>query len=548
MEILNIKDLTFTYPQCERAAVRGVSLAIEQGEFAVLCGDTGSGKSTLLRLLKRELAPKGDTVGSITVNGKQLSELSARESACCVGYVMQDTERQAVTDKVWHELAFGLENMNVPQQTISARVAEMASYFGIEEWYERSVCELSGGQKQLLALASVMVMDPDILILDEPTAQLDPIAASDFISTLKKLNEELSLTVIIIEHRLEELIPICDRLLVMRDGALVANGEPRDVIAAMSGDDAMMLAMPCASRLYGTLGLKGECPLTVKEGRRFIEKSYKNAVRSLERAEYVHGKEKALEFDRVSFRYERSSADVLRETSFCVYEGEIFCLLGGNGSGKTTSLGVASGVLRAYSGSVRVFGKKLKEYKDGSLYKECLALLPQDVQTVFLRNTVREELADAGAVPSELPIDIDLSGLLERHPYDLSGGEQQLVALAKVLASKPRLLLMDEPTKGLDASRKLAVAEMLRKLRASGVTVVIVTHDVEFAASCSDRCALFFRGRIASVGTPEGFFSSNNFYTTAVSRMTKGYFDGAVTLDDAVRLCSLNGLNEKRET
>ena len=542
MEILAVRDLTFTYPRCSSPAVKNVSFTIERGEMAVLCGATGSGKSSLLRLLKRELAPLGETSGTIHFNGKELSALDSRTSAAAIGYVMQRPEQQAVTDKVWHELAFGLENLGTPPDEISRRIAEMASYFGIGNWSDKDVAELSGGQKQLLNLAAVLVMQPELLILDEPTAQLDPIAATDFIATLKRLCCDFSLTIIIAEHRLEDVVPICDKLLVMENGSLITADDPRNVIEKLSSRRDIICGMPAASRLYAKLRGSESCPLTVREGRSFIENNYSNTTRGLPQAPCTVSAAAALEFKDVFFRYERAGKDILNGLSFKVYEGEIFCILGGNCSGKTTSLSVAAALLKAYSGSIKVFGKKLKEYRNRSLYRECLAMLPQDVQTVFLKNTVREELNECGAVPDELPY--DLSDLMDKHPYDLSGGQQQLVALAKVLAAKPRLLLLDEPTKGLDAASKLNIISVLRSLKKRGVTIITVTHDVEFAAVCADRCAMFFGGRIVSTGTPNEFFSQNNFYTTAVSRMTRGYFDNAVTLDDAAELCQINGRKE----
>ena len=546
MEILKIEDLTFTYPLCPTAAVSNVDLSINKGDFVVLCGATGSGKSTLLRLLKRELAPMGEKNGRILYKGTPTDELDPSVSAGSIGFVMQNTAQQIVTDKVWHELSFGLESMGLPRDVIARRVCEMASYFGIEEWYEKNVSQLSGGQLQLLNLASVMVMDPDILILDEPTAQLDPIAAADFIATLKKLNNELSLTVIIAEHRLEELVPVCDRLVVMEQGMVVKSGAPREVIRELDGSHPLFRAMPTAARLYRAVNHLTQseyCPLTVREGRRFLESAFDNHVRTLAHESYTHSDREALELLDVYFKYDRDGGDILRGMELTVYSGEIFCVLGGNGSGKTTSLGVASGLFKPYSGSVRIFGKRLKDYKGESLYRGCVSLLPQDVQTVFLKNTVSEELEDVGADVCALPFDI--SGLLEKHPYDLSGGEQQLVALAKVLATKPRLLLMDEPTKGLDAERKIAIIDILRRLRSEGVTVVIVTHDVEFSAMCADRCALCFRGQMMSVGAPHEFFSQNRFYTTAASRMSKGYYDGAVTVEDLSELCRINSADKE---
>lgn len=530
MEILRVEDVSFTYPTCEKPTVSEVSFAVNKGDFAVICGATGSGKSTLLRLLKPELAPRGERTGEIVTQTDR------------IGFVMQNPNQQIVTDKVWHELAFGLENQNVPQKVMASRIAETAAYFGIESWYEKSVSELSGGQKQLLNLASVMVMQPEILILDEPTAQLDPIAASEFLATLQKLNRELSLTVLLVEHHLEEAIPMCNRLIVLEQGKVLYYAAPREVAEQLSRVPKLLCSMPTAVRLYHEVHGTDGCPLDVREGRNWIEQHFKQDVRKIEREIYRPSGSVALEFQDVFFRYERQEPDVLRGLALSVYEKEIFCILGGNGAGKSTMLSVAAGLYKPYQGSVKVFGKKLKDYKNQSLYRECVSVLPQDVQTVFLKNTVREELEDAQAEASILPY--DLTPLMEKHPYDLSGGEQQLVALAKVLATKPKLLLLDEPTKGLDAYAKGKLLHTLHALKEQGITIVAVTHDVEFASLCADRCAMFFRGNIVAEGTPTAFFSEHNFYTTAASRMTKGYYEQAVTIEEVAELCRRNGRKE----
>ena len=540
MEILALRDLSFTYPLCTEPALRELNFGVEAGDYVVICGATGSGKSTLLRMLKRELTPLGECSGEIYYKGGLLSALSDREAARRIGFVMQRPEQQLVTDKVWHELAFGLENLGVPQAQIRRRVSEMAAYFDMEDWFEKNVDELSGGQKQLLNLAAVMTMQPEVLILDEPTAQLDPIAAEDFLETVSRLNREMGITVILVEHRLEDVIPRCDKLLVMESGRVAHYAAPRQVCDALRHMPAMLSAMPAAVRLYNALPPAGNCPLTVREGRRWLEENFNNALRSPERGDYTHAHSCALEISDLWFRYERGTPDVLRGAELKIWEGEIYCLLGGNGSGKSTLLSAAANLVKPYAGSVKVFGKKLKEYKNQSLYKECLTFLPQDVQTVFLRSTVREELQDAGAAADSLPY--DLTPLLDKHPYDISGGQQQLVALAKVLATKPRLLLLDEPTKGLDAYARAGIQKVLKKLKEQGMTILVVTHDVEFAANVADRCALFFRGEVVSEDVPWAFFAENNYYTTAVNRMTRDFFDGAVTLSDAVTLCERNGV------
>lgn len=539
MALLAVEHLTFTYPDGKRNALTDVSFHVEKGEFLAVCGPTGCGKSTLLRLLKREIAPLGEVSGVITVDGAAQAALSDRDAARRIGYVMQRPEHQIVTDRVWHEMAFGLENMGLPQADMARRVAEMAAYFGMEDWFDRDVSTLSGGQKQLLNLAAVMVMQPEILILDEPTAQLDPIAASDFIATVRKLNRELGLTVIMTEHRLEEVIPACDRLLVLADGRVLAHDAPRNVVSRLADRADLMCFMPAAVRLFHRMQGKGVCPLDVREGRAFIER-HAGAVRALPPEAPLDGQRPpALAFREVYFRYDRHAPDVLAGMSFTVGEGEICAILGGNGAGKSTALRVAAGLSRPYAGEVRVFGRKLRAYQGQSLYQHCLTLLPQDVQSVFLCNTVREELADGHVSADVLPF--DLTPLLDRHPYDLSGGEQQLVALAKMLATKPRLILLDEPTKGVDAAAKEKLIGVLKALRAQGMTLVLVTHDVEFAAACADRCCFVFRGQIVSEDGPRAFFAQNHFYTTAVSRMSRGIFEAAVTVEDAAKLLQKGG-------
>jgi energy-coupling factor transport system ATP-binding protein len=384
-----------------------------------------------------------------------------------------------------------------------------------------------------------MVMDPSVIIFDEPTSRLDPIAASGFISTIKKLNENLGITVIISEHRLEELIPLCDRLMVLRNGKVVSLGEPREVIEGLCGEkDGIVEAMPGAVRLYRETGSDGRCPLTVKEGRGFVE-TFGNRVCSLpeKNEEKIEKKDEkyALEFKNVFFRYERNLPDVLKELDFSVRSGEVFCVLGGNGAGKSTMLLSAMSFLRPYNGEIRVLGKKLRDYRGQSLFDNLIGFLPQNVQTLFLKDTVKEELAgDTSALP------FDVTGYLSKHPYDLSGGEQQLVGLAKVLMQKPKILLADEPTKGLDAAKKREIGNIFRKLGEQGVTVVAVTHDTEFAAEFADRCGLLFKGKIVAEATPHKFFAENNYYTTSAAVMSKGYYDGAVTIAELAKLCLLN--------
>lgn len=543
MALLAVRDLTVTYPDSEQPVVRDVSFSMEAGEFAVLCGATGCGKTSLLRMCKRELIPRCTVSGAVTYDGIVLAELDAKRSAGEIGFVMQHPEQQIVTDRVWHELAFGLENLGTEQAVMQRRIAEIASYFGIEELLERDPATLSGGQKQLLNLASVMIMQPRLLLLDEPTAQLDPIAASDFLNTLRRLNRDFSTAILIAEHRLEEVIALADRLLVMDRGALTADGTPREVLRTLPQDAPVTAGMPAAARLWYAVGGRGEVPLSVCEARRSLMPQFGAEIRSLPPRTLPAQTSPAAEIADGWFRYARKGKDVLCGLELTVYTGEFYCLIGGNGAGKSTVLRVLSGVSRCYAGAVRIFGKRIQDYKNRSLHQGCVTMLPQDVQTLFLCNTAAEELAEVDKAYSEKLRDFpfDLTPLLPQHPYDLSGGEQQILALAKVMLTAPRLLLLDEPTKGLDAQSKAKLAAVLHGLTAQGITVLCVTHDIEFAACHADRCGFLSRGTLIAADTPQAVFSANAFYTTAASRISRGFYDSAVTVEDIAALCLQNG-------
>ena len=551
MEILTCKNLSFSYPDVEKKAIDSLDLSVNSGDFVVICGESGCGKTTLLRLLKRELAPEGDKTGDILYMGTPQEELDCRVSAGEIGFVMQNPEHQLVTDKVWHELAFGLENLGVPNASIRRRVGEMASFFGIQTWFRQKTSELSGGQKQLLNLAAIMVMQPKVLILDEPTSQLDPIAAAEFIATLQKINKELGLTILLVEHRLEEVFPIADKVAVMESGKVILYNAPRTVGAGLreySEHHNMLLGLPSAVRIFNGLNIGDDCPLTVRDGRNYLDAYFAKTIKEPNHKTYTPIEEKALEIKDIRFRYEKDLPDIVRGVSFDVYKGETFTILGGNGTGKTTTLSIVSGQRRAYNGKVMINGKSVKKYKGAELYRRNLAYLPQNPQTVFLKHTVREDFKEvcksmeykkdeAVDLVEGLSNRLGIAHLLDKHPYDLSGGEQQKAALCKILLLKPKILLLDEPTKGIDAFSKHTLGGILRELKAEGLTILMVTHDVEFAAAYSDRCAMFFDGEITSTDVPHMFFSENNFYTTAASRISRHLVHGTVLCEEVVAAC-----------
>ena len=548
MAHFEIKDLTFSYASAKgRHSLENVSLTIAQGEFLVLCGKSGSGKSTLLRQLKTVLTPNGKRTGEILFRGVPLKQVSDREQSEKIGFVMQNPDDQIVTDKVWHELAFGLESLGCDQKTMRGRVAEMACYFGIQDWFHRDVATLSGGQKQLLNLASIMAMQPEVLILDEPTSQLDPIAASDFLNTVRKINTELGTTVIITEHRLEDIFPYADRAVVMEKGRVIADDTPGKVGQLLFEQaNPMFAAMPTPVRVYYGAGGTDESPLTVRQGRswlsrRFPNRPKKDAIADPPLPEEV--KDPALVLKELWFRYEKDSPDILRGVSAEIPSGSLYAILGGNGAGKSTTLKAISGICRPYRGKVTLFGKPVDKYKSSELFHGCLAMLPQDPKSLFVKKTVREDLSemtrDKSSIES-IAVLCQITELLDSHPYDLSGGEQQRAALAKVLLTNPRLLLLDEPTKGIDSFFKETFAGILADLKKQGITIVMVSHDVEFCARYADVVSMFFDGQILTTDTPRRFFGSNSFYTTAAHRMSRHIFDGAVTAEDVINLYKEN--------
>ena len=569
MNILEIRDFSFSYPDQEKRALTEISLDIKEGTLNVICGRSGCGKSTLLRQMKSVLAPHGERKGMIFYKGKPLAELEHRTQSKEIGFVMQNPDNQIVTDKVWHELAFGLESLGYDNATIRLRVAEMASYFGIHSWFYREVKELSGGQKQLLNLAAIMAMHPSLLILDEPTSQLDPIAASDFLETVKKINRDIGTTVIITEHRLQDIIPFADKVFVMDQGKLITEGTPGEIgLELKRREHGMFLSMPVPMQIFASVDSNLACPLTVSDGRMWMQEYlnlHPEVIRGREireaqaeetqnRKQGKNKKEKpAIEVKEVWFRYEKESADVIRDLSFQVKKGEFYAVVGGNGTGKSTTLSLLCRIRAPYRGKIILDGQDIRKFSDRELYNGYLGVLPQNPQSLFLKKTVLEDLYSViggkkEKTSPEYPINMKkekaiegivslthLEGLLERHPYDLSGGEQQRLALAKVLLLRPKILLMDEPTKGMDAEYKEELGEILKKLQQHGITIFMISHDVEFVAEYADRVGLFFEGNIVTNKETREFFAGNSFYTTAANRMARQFFPEAVTGRDVVK-------------
>ncbi len=468
MAIVEMESFSFAYPGAD-PVFSDVSLSVEEGEFCLLVGATGSGKTTLLRALKPELAPVGDMAGTIRIcgvetvsDGRRTDALPQRDSASSVGFVMQDPAAQIVCDTVWHELAFGLENLGFDQDIMRRRIAEVAHFFGIGPWVRQATETLSGGQKQLVNLAAVLALRPRVLLLDEPTAQLDPNAVKQFLFMLSRVNRELGVTVVMATHSPEDAAGFATRTIAM--------------------------------------GPAGE---TEQRGRTWERLAWSRmaAQRAAESAPA------AVTCDDVRFRYHRDDQWVLRGVDVRVACGSVHAIVGGNGCGKSTLLRAMAGILKPQRGRL-----------DNAL-RGSQAMLPQDPKALFVCDSVAEELAEwrgrcgySQADEGEMLERFGLAGTEARHPYDLSGGQQQKLALAKLLLCRPRLLLLDEPTKGLDPESCADVSRILRAIAADGCTVVFVSHDLDFAFVTADMVSMLFDGETACTEPVQRFFEGNLVY------------------------------------
>lgn len=599
--IIQIRDLTFAYAAGDEPVLSDINIDIGSGEFVIIMGSSGSGKTTLLKMLKRNMIPAGRYSGRVYIYGKEADKLTDRENAAGIGYVSQDPDNQIVTDKVWHELAFGLENLGMDNVTIRKKVAEMSEYFGITGWYDREVSKLSGGQKQILNLASVMVMQPGILLLDEPTANLDPLAAIRFLDVVKRINQELGVTVVMVEHNLEHIYADADRIIAIDKGRVAANSSPKkaaaDIIAAGS---FLIEGLPVASRLYSGYNKKNgnsvvsynnvnidsnnkdnhilsdEIPLTVKEGRRWYvnyKKVYgKDITKDKDKINNFAGKsiinDKVIKKDvleednitgnknkkrigfikknnlenkssrkntdnientvcqlkNVSYSYNKKLPYIIDGVDVSFKEGQITAILGGNGAGKSTMLKLIAGIIEPVRGKI--------------ISNKRIIMLPQDPKAVFTEVSVEEELAEVlmdkgNGIYNNMPMEdkreiveqiieeFGLNDIRKNNPYDISGGQQEKLAIAKVLLLKPEVLLLDEPTNGLDPYFKKTLGKLLKKINAGGVTIIIVSHDLEFVDSFCDDVIMLFDRKVAAQDSTHKFLRDNMFYTTNYYRIMK---------------------------
>lgn len=527
MELLKIKDLSFSYADETDKVLSNINIEVNSGDFVIICGESGSGKSTLLKMIKRELQPKGHMTGKILLSGKSQESLSDKESFTKAGFVFQNPDNQIVTDKVWHEMTFGLENMELTQNEMQRRMAEMSVFMGIEPWLEKRTDELSGGEKQKLNIASVVAMRPELLLLDEPVSQLDPIAAEEIIQIIKKINQEFGITIIIAEHNLDDMLECADKVGILNNGSMVMWGSTDEVISKMKCDDGILSEMPAEVRIFKGLKAEGKCPLSIKGAKEYLVDNYKANAIAVEKNNADNDYESVFRIKNISFRYKRNGKNILDDISLNLNKGEIYSILGNNGSGKTTLLKVMAGIYKPYTG--RVIDSKIRK-----------AYLPQNPQMLFVKNSLYEDYSEITDNNEEIHNVLNIVGLsmyAERHPYDLSGGQQQAAAIGKLLLTKPDIMFLDEPAKGMDAGGKRVIGKILNELKQSGTTIVIVTHEIEFAAEYSDRCGLFFNHRIIAQDDVRSFFSKSDFYTTRAHKIGKQQFGDVISCKEIINLC-----------
>ena len=604
MALIEFKDFSFSYlnsdgSESQTKSLDSINLEIDYGDFVLLCGPSGCGKTTLLTNLKKELMPAGRRSGEIKFNGTRIQDLEDLSSACDIGYLFQNPDSQIVTDTVIQEIAFPLENIGLPTEEIRNRISEIVAFFGINDILHKNVNELSGGQKQLVNLCSLLVLRPEVLLLDEPMSQLDPIASYEFLSIVRRLNEEFSITVIMSEHKADSIFPFIDKAVFLKEGKIEFVDNAHNICSEVIDDEIFENYLPVVTKIYNSLSVKHpsliklNTPLSIREGRRCLNTIHDDLIKISDGADNFdnssstnlhhtskkyHSEEKSGILDKISFSrnkdalirmkgiyfaYEKENL-ILKNVDFDLNDGDFVSLIGGNGVGKSTFLQLLVGILKPIKGKVK--------YRKGLR----LAYVHQNPMIHFSKDNVREEFLES-IIESNLlnGSDVDfskesyekllklsneefiesdilnslkfdnikfkfkelieffgISDLIDKHPYDCSGGEQQKIVIVKALLQNADVLVLDEPTKGLDPISSKALAEILNSLRDNGLTILMTSHDLDFVANNCKRCLMLFDKDIQIDDDPKVIFAENNFYTTFVNRMVKDYVPEIVTLDD----------------
>lgn len=540
MSLFQIRDLSFQYAGETQWALKNINLDINPGDFVLLCGPSGSGKTTLLKMLKRELWPKGQILGHIKYGDINLQDISQKTSAQEIAMVLQHPESQIIMGNVRQELAFGLENLNYPTNLIRKRLADMSTYFGLADKMDFSVNILSGGQKQVLSLAGAMTMRPAVLLLDEPTSQLDPVAAQRFLDMVFRLNRETGITVIMSEHRVERVFANSDSVIILDSGVIKYMGTPECVSREIwnQGDARYFCYLPSVTNLYfhirqnnwDKISCCEEIPFTVKQAKRVFKDIYiRDKASKPKPLEKKSKYEPIIKCNSLCFQYDRSNPLVINRLSLAINPGELISLIGHNGCGKTTLLKLIAGILKPTAGKIKNTGS---DSRIGYLPQNPMSFFTEDTVDMELKKSIRQKDNESLSLYDPIVQKLELSNLLKRHPLDLSGGERQKAALGCILLAKPKILLLDEPTKGMDPMSKDDFYEILRIFLAADTTVIMATHDVDFVSKYVDRCILLFDGFVAADGMPGEVLGQNLFYTTVINRVFGDRFPDVLTWEE----------------
>lgn len=545
MVFLETKNLSFKYLD-NSFTLSDINFSLDKGDFCLVVGKTGCGKTTLLKLLKKEITPSGELKGLVKIDGFDLKDYDSSK----IVYMFQNPSRQIVSDKVYHEIVFGLEARGLEKGVIETKLAEIVNYLDINDLLEKHTMELSGGEAQLVSLASLLVLDPEVILLDEASSQLDPLTRKKFLEILKRINQDFGITIILVEHNLEDVLEFTDKIIVLDKGKMIYFGLKEEAINFLASNKQYFAFLPKTLQISKYLDLGSL--LHLKDVKEALKNKYKNEINFSYEAK-VFEKE-IIKVEDLYYRYSKKEKDVLEKLSLTVYDNEILGLVGGNGVGKTTLLKNLAGIRSFYSGKIEIENKNIRKYKGNILYKKLIAYLPQDPLTLFLKRTVGEDLEyyvkslDLDkALLEELLVKFDLKPLLEMSPYDLSGGELQKAAFTKILLSKPKILFLDEPTKGMDFSLREELKEILMDLKAKGATIIIATHDLEFIASVADRVGIMFNGKVLSLTDSHSFFSNSNFYTTVASLASRDLYDKVITVPELVEIAKKNGIKNEKD-
>ncbi|MFD1126440.1 ABC transporter ATP-binding protein [Lentilactobacillus raoultii] len=544
-QLIRLTHLTFTYPHAEQPTLQNVDLTVNQGDFLVIAGDSGSGKTTLLRHLKKELLPNGQREGQITITGQSISEMTKLQSAQTIGYVSQNPRHQPVMPTVIEELAFSLENIGCPSREINRRIAEMTTYLGLDHWLHQSIETLSGGQLQLVNLAAVLILRPKVILLDEPTAQLDPLMTRNLMAILARIHQELGMTIVMTEHNLSLPITLATRMVLLNQRTIAADGSPASIMAKMFYQPTTKRFVPEVPALFLTYYPQASpLPLSVMTAQRLIRarkfrfKSVPHLTHDLKTAA---GEQPILAMKNVSFSF-NAEQNVVDHLNLFVNKGDWLTIVGKNGSGKSTLLSLMAGLRKPQFGKIKLNRRLI--WKLSNLQRiQQLSFLSQEPTLQFGQETVIQELIVQGQQleiknvaerAARMLKDCRLTHLKSQNPFDLSGGQQRLLGLAIALMAEPVLLILDEPTNGLDPNTKYIVGKLLKDYQRSGGTIVMATHDMAFAAEFSDHCGFMFDGDLETILPRRQFFSENFFFTTAVNRLLRDQVPTAILVDDVV--------------